>query len=148
MKTDDRLSLYQAALFMLKEKPLLGYGPGQFRNQVVRVRSQNGLGWEGRTTPHAHNVFLETAANLGAVGLIALLGWLGCWVHELWRRKDLIAKCVLPFICAFIVGGQSEYTFDANNSFLIFFVYSASSITTWSGIKASVHPPTAIHPTS
>ena len=144
MKTDDRLSLYQAALFMLREKPLLGHGPGQFVKQALRISGQHGLGHPVQHA-HAHNVFLETAANLGAIGLIALLGWLGCWIHELWMRKDLVAKCVLPFVCAFIVGAQSEYTFDANNSFLIFFVYSASSIATWIGIKTPVRPTTAIH---
>ena len=144
MKTDNRLSLYQAALFMLREKPLLGHGPGQFGKQAPRICGQHGLGHPVQHA-HAHNVFFETAANLGAIGLIALLGWLGCWIHELWMRKDLVAKCVLPFVCAFIVGAQSEYTFDANNSFLILFVYSASSIATWIGIKTPVRPTTAIH---
>ncbi len=125
---DDRLTLYSAALYALKERPLLGYGPGQFRNQIIRLRSEYNLDSKGHPASHAHNTFLETAANLGGIGLAALLAWLFFWARELWARKDLMAKCILPFICAFIVSGQFEYTFDANNAFLVFFVYSLSSI--------------------
>ncbi len=128
MSGDDRLSLYSAALYALKERPILGYGPVQFKNQIIRLRSQYDLDWKGRPASHAHNTFLETAANLGGIGLAALLAWLFFWARELWARKDLMAKCILPFICAFIVSGQFEYTFDANNAFLVFFVYSLSSI--------------------
>lgn len=105
MSGDDRLSLYSAALYALKERPLLGYGPGQFRNQITRLRSEYDLDWKGRPEPHAHNTFLETAANLGGIGLTSLLAWLFFWARELWTRKDLMAKCILPFICAFIVSG-------------------------------------------
>lgn len=139
MQGDDRLSLYQAALLALKERPALGYGPGQFRAQIIRLREQYDLSWKGRSASHAHNVFLETAANLGSVGLVVLLGWLYFWARELWARKDLMAKCILPFICAFIVSGQFEYTFDANNAFLIFFIYSISSIASPTEPKLATH---------
>ncbi len=128
MSGDDRLHIFAAALYAVKERPLLGFGPGQFKNQVARLRSQYHLDWKGRPSSHAHNIFLETAANLGMIGLAALIAWLVCWVREVWSRKDLLAQCVLPFICAFIVGGQSEYLLDANNAFMVFFAFSLSSI--------------------
>jgi len=63
-----RVTVWQEGLQALRTSPWLGIGLNAFR-----------VTWS--TAPHAHNIFLQTALDLGVVGLVCYLGWLG-WV---WR---------------------------------------------------------------
>jgi len=126
---DDRLSIYTAAVMSMSERPLQGLGMNQFGHHINDLKTRYDLDYPGNNTPHAHNVFLEIGANLGLLGLVAMGAWVFLWSMELWRRHDIFGACLLPFLVAFVVSGQFEYLFDANNSFLIFFLYSISSCT-------------------
>ena len=55
------------------------------------------------------------------------MAWIFLWGLELRRGHDAVGAGLLPFLVAFVVSGQFEYLFDANNSFLILFLYSLSS---------------------
>lgn len=77
--------LYETALFMAGQRPVLGYGPGQF----AMVASRLGVG--GRTEVNieaidAHNFFLQEAAESGlpaALLEVALIGLVFVWA---WPR--------------------------------------------------------------
>ena len=127
--SDDRLSIYTAAVMSMSERPLQGVGMNQFRYHINDLKARYDLDYPDVGASHAHNVFLEIGADLGILGLVALVVWCFLWGLELWRRYDAVGVCLLPFLVAFVVSGQFEYLFDANNSFLIFFLYSLSSST-------------------
>ncbi len=68
----DRKHYWQAALALFAERPVLGHGADRFR---MAYRSKvPGRAWDRRA--RSHSIILETAANLGLVGLI-VLGLLG-----------------------------------------------------------------------
>lgn len=64
---DSRLLRWQAAARMLAENPVLGVGPGGFREQYAAA---SGLAEIAEQTPVTHNMYLEVGAELGALGLL------------------------------------------------------------------------------
>ncbi len=69
-----RLKLWQSALRMAADHPLLGVGPDNF---LYAYRSYYVLpgGWEELNLSHPHNLFLDLATRLGVLGLCA-----GIWL--------------------------------------------------------------------
>lgn len=74
-----RLVYYSVALRMFADAPLLGLGPGTWAARRIAYTEAGELDFY---IPHAHNVYLHTAAELGVVGLLAgaaafaCVGWL------------------------------------------------------------------------
>jgi len=128
LEGDPRLSLYKAGLKGIQERPLLGHGMIGFPKHIRSIKERYGIAYPDGEASHAHNTFIDTAANLGLPGLALLLAWLSFWGIESWRRGGCARRCVVPLLVVFIVAGQFEYYFDANNAFLIFALYSLSHV--------------------
>lgn len=76
----DRWAMWQSALRMMKDRPILGQGVNTFMANYLRY-------WVGgqQQPRYAHNCYLQMGAEAGVVGLGAFL-WL-CWcLVGLWRR--------------------------------------------------------------
>jgi tetratricopeptide (TPR) repeat protein/O-antigen ligase len=63
-----RSTLVQTAVRMFQEDPLTGSGPGTW---VVRRAAFTVAGETDYYIPHAHNIFAQTAAEFGLVGIVA-----------------------------------------------------------------------------
>ena len=82
-----REQLWWTAWEMFKDQPLVGIGVGDFKREYLIYKSQflssergqeflaNGA--DGVVAEHAHNDFLQIAAETGIVGILALLALLG-----------------------------------------------------------------------
>jgi O-antigen ligase len=69
----ERLLLWETAWNMVRDRPILGVGVGNFRTaQDAYVREEVPL---AMTRTHAHNVWLQAAVERGVLGMLALL-WL------------------------------------------------------------------------
>lgn len=69
----ERLTHWQAAVRMAETQPWLGVGFGNYAAAYPDFRL---LLWEN-ALGHAHNYYLNVAAEIGAIGLLAYLGmWL------------------------------------------------------------------------
>jgi glycosyltransferase involved in cell wall biosynthesis/O-antigen ligase len=77
---DPRVTVWHEALAQFADHPVFGVGGNNFQSQVLgtespdpefRARSATGVEYS-RFTPHAHNIVLNFAAELGLVGLAAL----------------------------------------------------------------------------
>ena len=67
----ERLLLWETAWNMLRERPLLGVGVGNYRDaQDSYLRSEVPA---EVTRTHVHNIWLQAAVERGALGLLALL---------------------------------------------------------------------------
>lgn len=139
-----RLSQYEASLLAFSERPIIGHGVNQFSSECIRVKDKHQIFWQdyckrigfkceyerypnnAHYCGHSHNIFLEMAANMGIIGFVFFCLWLGMWITELIKRDDLLGKIYIPFIINFLLASQFEMIFDANNSFLIFFLYPLS----------------------
>lgn len=81
-----RVPLWQQSLRIWKDHPWLGVGPRAFKidEDVSKdpVRSRYGI---EEYVGQAHNLWVHTAAEMGTVGLLALLGWVATVAVFLWR---------------------------------------------------------------
>ncbi len=78
-----RFVLWQAAAKAFGEHPLTGVGPYNFGRALLRRNDPN-LPRQQNTTPH--NLYLDTAAETGLLGLLAG-GWLLMRAALAWRRR-------------------------------------------------------------
>ncbi|SDM14435.1 O-antigen ligase [Lentzea albidocapillata subsp. violacea] len=69
---DTRMLRWQAASRMLADNPVLGVGPGGFRQEYAAAGHNAEI---DEQTPVAHNMFLEVAAELGVPGFALLIAF-------------------------------------------------------------------------
>ena len=101
----ERLAHWQAAIHMWTDHPWLGVGPGNYATvyELYRLpRWQDALG-------HAHNVYLNVAAESGVLGL---LGYLLLWAASLWQalRGAASNRRFVAAVAAGVLGGLVHAT--------------------------------------
>jgi putative inorganic carbon (HCO3(-)) transporter len=104
-----------AALHAFADHPILGVGPGQYFRQYSQEYA-NALNLRFLdTNRRAHNLYLEIAADTGAIGLLAFLAIVvatltGLWrVNVIWRRRHpphaRLALAMLLAVFAYMASG-------------------------------------------
>jgi O-antigen ligase len=94
---NSRLAIWDTALKMVKQSPAFGIGPGKFMGKYIELRKNR----TGRDLTHAHNDFLNAAAEAGipcAVFLISL------WAAVLWYLYQGYRRCPVGFQKGVILG--------------------------------------------
>jgi putative inorganic carbon (HCO3(-)) transporter len=85
-----RYVLNVAAWRVFLDHPMLGVGPGEFAEDYSTVYG-NRIGLvEQRKSYRAHNLYLETLAETGAIGLVCLLSVLFVIMRGLWKIRSLL----------------------------------------------------------
>jgi O-antigen ligase len=79
-----RLYIWRSALDIVRDHPLTGVGINQFRARPVRQQYPV-IGYEVQVLPHAHNIVLQTGADLGVPGMAVYLLLCGAFVWHVWR---------------------------------------------------------------
>jgi len=86
-----RLQIWSRALYMIQDFPFTGIDLGTFPRVAV-VLYPFFLIPPDTEVPHAHNLFLQVAVDLGLPGLVAYLAlWLGCLVVA-WRAYFVLRR--------------------------------------------------------
>jgi O-antigen ligase len=80
MEEDPRLVLWTEVAGKIEQRPWTGYG---FGRGMLRVELRDEL--KAAQLWHAHNLFLDTALQLGAPGVVLLLVLLAATLREGWR---------------------------------------------------------------
>jgi O-antigen ligase len=80
MTQDPRLALWKEVAERIEQRPWTGYG---FGRGILRVDLRDEL--KEAQLWHAHNLFLDTALQLGAPGVLLLLALLAATLREGWR---------------------------------------------------------------
>ncbi len=94
-----RLNLWQSALWMIRDHPMLGVGLDNFLYQY-RGRYMFPEAWAEPMLSHPHNLVLDYAARLGLMGLAA-----GVWLHiEFWRAAFPLRHLRDPLNRALAIG--------------------------------------------
>jgi len=83
----ERVEIWQRALYIVQDFSFTGLGFGCFE-PVAEVMYPLFLSQRG-TQPHAHNLLLQVAVDLGVPGLVAYLAWQGLTVGILLRAARL-----------------------------------------------------------
>ncbi|MEA1929441.1 MAG: O-antigen ligase family protein [Patescibacteria group bacterium] len=84
--TESRLTIWQMTLRSFVEKPVLGWGPGNFPvvfNKYYEPKLWRQELWFDRS----HNIFLDWMVNAGALGLLSYLSLFIAALYYLWRRS-------------------------------------------------------------
>jgi len=81
---EERLFAARYALTMVQERPVLGFGGGTFYIAFPRFKANHALGFYD----HAHNDYVEIAANTGLLGLGLLLTLAGAALVRALRALD------------------------------------------------------------
>ena len=108
----DRWAMWQAALGMIRDRPVLGHGLNTFMANYLTY-------WVGgeRMPRYAHNCYLQVAAETGLVGLAAFLWLLGALFVHLWRappRLPAQERLLLSGLCAGLVAFAVQAGLDTN----------------------------------
>jgi O-antigen ligase len=83
----DRLNLWKTSAAMIADRPLLGIGPGLFKENFEKYKVPGNYD----ATGHAHNDYLNLAATSG---ILSLLAWLFMWGY--WFKRTIKTSKSLP----------------------------------------------------
>ncbi|HEX21591.1 MAG TPA: hypothetical protein ENH19_02935 [Actinobacteria bacterium] len=119
MNESARLLYWRVALVSLAKRPIFGYGPDTF-NYAYRLNRP--ADWkvrdtEGRPVDKAHNEFLQTASNMGILGLaaylallIALVGGLIKGARAAGGEKEAVLWGLTASIIAYLIFIQAYFS--------------------------------------
>lgn len=91
-----RVLIWESGLEILADHPLTGAGMNAFRVPAVRALYPVPR-YETRVLPHAHNEWIQIAADLGLPGLLVFASWfivIGWMLWKVWRQGDARARSV------------------------------------------------------
>jgi len=108
-----RLNLWQSALVMWRDHPLLGVGPDNFL-YAYRSFYIMPAAWQEPNLSHPHNVALDLATRLGVPGLLAggglILGYIAQIRQTLARNRALAIGCA-GLLAAMLGHGLVDHSF-------------------------------------
>jgi len=110
--TVDRWAMWQAAIGMIRDRPLLGHGVNTFMANYLDY-------WVGgeRLPRYAHNCYLQVAAETGVLGLAAFLGLLGTLFRRVMDGLDEVGPGqhrMLLGLCGALVAFAIQAGLDTN----------------------------------
>jgi O-antigen ligase len=115
-----RINLWQSAMAMWRDHPLLGVGPDNF---LYAYRSFYILpaAWQEPNLSHPHNVFFDFLARLGVLGLIAGVMLIAGYVQLI--RRALKVNRALAIGCAGLLAAMLAHGLVDHSFFLIELAY-------------------------
>jgi len=85
----ERVRLYSSSILIFKEYPILGAGPGMYEKLLYKYQPEGGYA-DGNVHSHAHNTYLEVAAEMGIVGVMAFLGIFVMYFRKIFKSVKFI----------------------------------------------------------
>lgn len=124
-----RLSYWRAGLRMACDNLLLGVGPGNFATAYPKYQRI-----DSGDVDTAHNDYLQTLCETGLFGLLAFLGFWGCFViwggARVLRERNLAERWLLVGLylgpCAFLLHCLVDFNFY--NPSLVFYVFLVTGL--------------------
>ena len=113
----DRKAIWQAAIRMVKDRPLFGLGYTTFMGNFAKY-GKDYYYLKCGIIPYAHNCYLQIAAETGIVGLLSFLWLIGAFfihsIRSLMKIKDKFHHAVLSGISAGIIATLVHSAVDTN----------------------------------
>jgi len=124
----SRAVLFKAALGMTADAPVLGVGAGTFLEESPNYGSAAlaSYVYDSRTRDNAHNYFLQTLAEQGVVGLLALLALLAAALLPAFRavpRRDVLMTWLAAGILASVLTWMTGHPLLLTEAALMFWLF-------------------------
>ena len=110
---NERILIWNSALHMIKDYPVLGVGTDNFKN-IYQKEYISPMANEPNLE-HAHNTYLEYAAENGIIGITSFILMMGYFLYlgwNMWRKNKklygLITACIIMVI---LLHGLTEFVF-------------------------------------
>lgn len=133
--TGARMFLWKDAVAQFTERPVTGWGPGTFHQNVIARHPEVKL----LSTKHAHNSYLQALAETGVLGLAGMLAtWL--WLGLRAVRRGGAGRLGLAVLAGFAAAGFFEANYLDSEVIINFFAWMAFAAT-----YPSPHIPTSRH---
>ncbi len=148
----NRAIVYSCTLDLIRDNLLFGVTPGnyaiRFPGYLEGVLAEE-YGWmeapEEKVLEHAHNEFLEVWADLGLIGLAALLVALVFWMRGCWRAWRTPGEAGIRWAVAGLASGVVAALFENLTSVSMRWTPSAWMVWAYigasSGLAASISAP-------
>ena len=131
-----RTDLWQLGIATWSERPVLGWGfAGFFDSSEALSLRQSVAGFANYEIPHFHQSYIQTAVDLGLVGLAILVGIIISILASSYRlslaETSVAAVAVFSMTAVLVLGSMVMYTFVTYNNlatfalFLFFFALRA-----------------------
>jgi len=115
-----RLLVWHEAVELFKQKPFLGYAPGDANDVLYAAYEKAGLTGAFKEHLNAHSQFLQTAVGLGLIGgILLLMQTIGLVVYGFIRKNIWTLLFGILIIVNFLV--ESMLQTEAGNLFFVFF---------------------------
>lgn len=99
-KATSRHDIWTLAWAMLQGRPAIGFGPGTWEVLIPHAQVAQGV-WPKNLFTTAHNQYLQTLFEFGAIGLVFLIAVYARALDRLWRRGPtwaLYGWCALAIV--------------------------------------------------
>lgn len=117
MCNQDRVSIYNNTINMIKHNPFIGVGLNTFSKNYGKYKTEQAEKYAHTPdTIYAHNIYLQTAGEVGLLGLAAFL----LFIFQVFRQAfktlrklndgylKIISVSVIASVIAFLVNGLTE----------------------------------------
>ncbi len=122
-----RLEIYEFALTLAKDKPILGTPAKEIRSKQIKKSNI-------RSLPHFHNHYLQNLAYYGIIGVILLLGVYVFSFIAFWKRfkiPDVSARSLgyvgIMLLVSYLLYSVTDLVFHRNIG-LLFYVVMTTTI--------------------
>jgi putative inorganic carbon (HCO3(-)) transporter len=113
-----RLEIWQRAIYIIQDFPFTGVGIGTF-DPVAHVLYPFFLVGPDVQVPHAHNMILTVAVDLGIPGLILYAAMLSGFALSAWRAYQTAAKPLRGLIMGIACGMLAHQIFGIMDAFML-----------------------------
>jgi O-antigen ligase len=122
LSLNGRLSIWQGTVQMVKERPFLGVGIGDFDKGFYRYRP---AGFDLRAV-YAHNEYLQMAAEMGILApLLMLCLFIAVLVKGLRKSLDLVIAGCCCGVLSLCLHGWVDFNFHIPANMLLFTIWLA-----------------------
>ena len=145
-----RLDMWSRALAMIRDMPFTGIGLNTF--PVIQSSFYPGflLGPE----PHAHNLYIQTALDLGLPGLVAFFWLLAAWLLIVWRKYRssenreyrILLVGLIAGILAYVVHGFMDAMMIGAKPSVVFWILIGVGVAPIQSINTNKHAVTIRRP--
>lgn len=124
--TSMRYAIWKASYSLITEKPLLGYGNGDTKEELLSYYNLHNIKFATLKKLNAHNQYLQTALSLGVFSALYLLAALLFFLRIAVKKND---KIYVLFILLIIMNLFVESMFETQAG-VVFFIF-VNSLLFW-----------------